>query len=163
MPKQTVYLKIHTEHPPQVLRERLEALEPSVGYVDLVAETDLVQHALGILERDYAEDVKGVAETLADEIRSGAMQRDEFLDRLHEVIDGHQNVIYTQAAQIVALVSRNEDAFVDSMGTSDLVREDAINWPGIAFFAMERDVLEALDRMGLDVNDEATFDKSTED
>lgn len=124
-----------------------------------------VDEALQVLRADYYQGVKSLAKDLIEDAKREGLDREGFLDHLHETVDGHHDVIYTQAAQIVVLCSGHDGrAAEEGMSVAD---SDGVNWSVLAFFAMEADLLETLDELGFDVNDDDTFaadgDEPTED
>jgi hypothetical protein len=112
------------------------------------------QDAHQVLRADYWSDVRDVAEELKQRIADGDFtDRDEFLDALHETVDGHQRVIYTAQAQECLLYSDNDGAYFEEFGSEGAVQDGAINWSALAFAAFHRDIIEHLDAIGVDVND----------
>lgn len=113
-----------------------------------------VQEAEGVLDRDYQEDVNGVADSLQEAIRDGEVTSSERLqDRLHEEVDGTQRVIYTHQAMLGVVASRNREAAWEEGMAESLDFSDGIPWSQICYFAMQRDVVEELERRDIDVND----------
>ena len=103
----------------------------------------------------YWDDVKGMAESLVDEIPN--MDRDEWLQHMNESIDGSSTVIYTHEAKKCLNETNNETAGIDSLGADGFDYTNGIPWSAFAYFAFEADVLEEIDRLGVDVNDDDTF------
>lgn len=89
---------------------------------------------------EYWTEVRSLAEELAK------VDEDERYDRLFEVIDGHQFIIYTHYAEQVMVHTDNEDAVFDSFGELS-----GDSWAAVvvraAFCAMEQDVCEAMGRI----------------
>ena len=103
------------------------------------------------------------AEDYKSQIEAGEFEdREAFFCRLHEDLDGHECVIYTHKAHCVCLVSDNSGA-VDDVDSSMAFKDGEIQWSVIAYYAMERDLLDTLDSLGVDVNDDATFDREEEE
>ncbi len=123
--------------------ERVERAKPTV---------DEANH---VLERDYMEDVDNVAQGALRAIKDEEINNAEELhDWLHQTLDGTQRVTYTRQAQLGLVFSRNDDAYVDNYGADGVADADGnVNWSALMYAAMERDVHEALDRLGVDVND----------
>lgn len=65
--------------------------------------------------------------------------REDFDQWLHETLDGAAELIYTSQAKVVLLISRNEDAYVDTFG------EVARSVEAAAFWALRTDVIERMD------------------
>ena len=119
-----------------------------------------VDNAVSIIRKDYYDDVKGVAQELIDETKTdykegtrGEELRENLLERIHEIIDSQQRVMYTFQAQLGMLVSENSGAYIEEYGIENATMEDDLNWSALMFAAMERDVMEELDHMGFDVNE----------
>jgi hypothetical protein len=119
----------------------------------------LVKDAHAVLRASYYREIRGLADDLLDELKRGALEVDgEAVDRwIHETLDGHQRVIYTYEAQMVAIISDHDNAYADNYGADGLVQDGAINWAGIAYAAMREDLLEELDSRGFDPNDPQTW------
>jgi hypothetical protein len=131
----------------------------------LVKQQDMnVPTAMDVLRRDYVEDVDGLAKDLKRQIDEGEItDAEELSDRMHEAVDGTQRVIYTAQAQLGLVFSNNSSAYADEMGEEGLVRDGDVNWSGMMFMAMQQDVIEELERLGVDVNDpQPTEDEETE-
>lgn len=103
-------------------------------------------------EADYRKDVKDYADELAGCIRDKEIaDRESFFDRLRETCDGAQCVIYTYQAKRVCLYSDNSEAGFTE-GLVEVKRGEGLPWSQMAYCALEADILEELDRMGIDVN-----------
>lgn len=113
-------------------------------------DRDAVNDAVQVIRQDYYQDVQGVAQDVAEYIRENApIDRDRIMDVIHETIDGHGRVIYTFQAKLGLLASDNEDAYFEDFGSDTMPTESQK-----MYCAMERDVYEELDRMGIDINDD---------
>lgn len=132
---------------------------------DLAVALDMAQQGQPVLDgeetykaaRDYA-DAKGrrhyyaTVEAIADEILSelsGDYSREEaedvLVERVSEAVDGNWWIIYPHNAILVTQYSDNSDAYADQgmeLSSDDL--NQAITMA--AFFAMETDVQEAIDK-----------------
>lgn len=112
-----------------------------------------------ITSHKYWKEVRGIAEGLAAEARSGELgtgeqAREELSERLWETIDGHEYVIYTYKAQTILSISPNDGYGAENFGVEAVVTDGAINWSALAFGALYADVQEALWNIdGFDVND----------
>lgn len=109
--------------------------------------------AMRVLRAEYYQDVTSMAEDLRDRVQRGEIASEEDLsDAVHDDVDGSAWVIYTGKNMQVLLVSDNSDAYFDEgMGNGeDLVSKDGIRWEFLAYWALYRDVWEALDLLGID-------------
>ena len=113
---------------------------------------------------EYYKEVRSIADEIATEARSGQHGtgedcREWLLEYLHETIDGHQFVIYTNKSQFVLAHSANDGYSVEEFGPDGIVQDGCLNWGYLAFGALYADVMECLDRLTLedgsefDVND----------
>jgi hypothetical protein len=117
-------------------------------------------------QSDYEREVSSTAEsilseTLADNPEADADEvREAVEERLHEAIDGDQNVIYTWRAQLVCAYSANDGYAASNFGAESLVDDCGnLNWSAIAYGAMYADVSEELWPLfdeWKELNDEAT-------
>lgn len=107
--------------------------------------------ATRILSLDYDQDVLGVAADLARQMKEGEV--DDFHDALHQAVDGSARVVYTWQAKLAVILSENGDAYFEELGEEGACSKDGINWERIAFAAMERDVVQALEARSADPND----------
>lgn len=106
----------------------------------------LLDRALSLATRAYRTHVEEIAEDFREDMRRGEITTDEQLsDRMHEAIDGDGWVIYTRKAQLVCIISQNDDAYFTELGGEGAADRDGINWSPIAFMALRADVQEALD------------------
>jgi len=109
----------------------------------LVYEADdhnRLQRASGVLQRDYEGDVDGFVEMMLDEIKDGHItNQDQLYERLHEMVDGAQRVIYTHEAKLALVFSKHDDAYEMEMGGT------MPDYSQLAFFAFHRDIQERLD------------------
>jgi hypothetical protein len=121
-----------------------------------------VQDAVAVIRRDYYADVADLGDDLIQRIKDGEIESpDDFHDALHETVDGTQRVIYTWQARLGVLVSENWDTGLEE-GIIEL-SGDAIPWEQLMFAAMERDVVEYMDREGVDPSDDATYEGEEEE
>lgn len=121
---------------------------------DEVTDED-VKAAINILTHDYNNDVRGVAQDLAQRMKDGEV--DEFSDALHEAVDGTQRVIYTFQAKLGVILSDNSDRYFEEFGEEGACSKDGIAWERLCFVAMEQDVVEELEARGVDVNDPSSW------
>ncbi len=125
-------------------------------------QTISVQDALAVLKRDYYADVASCAADYAKEIDEGKFSdRDEFIEAIDEYVDGAARVIYTHQAMLGVMSSDNDEAIFDE--GMEVEFDGSIPWSQIMYFAYRRDILEELDRLGYDVDDDATFEGSDEE
>ena len=91
-------------------------------------------------EKEYWAEVKELAAYILEE----ASDRDEDVqDVLHEVIDGHQWVIYTHQNREVLLHCSNPDAYAE-IGEVPVLESGTLNWAAMAYLALAEDVQEAI-------------------
>ena len=112
---------------------------------------DDVKKAYDVMYAEYYQDVRETAKSFAKDLKSGDV--DEFSDALHELCDSDQRVIYTFKARVGLLVSDNEDAYMEQTGEPPPVEGDTINYSAMMFYALQQDIIECLERNGVDVND----------
>jgi hypothetical protein len=116
---------------------------------------DILDEAHRIIRSDYYDDVRSVADDLAEQWKSGEIgSRDDFLERLSEAVDGTQRVIYTGQAMDGLRASDNSGAYIEDFGAEGAIENGDIAWSRLMFAAMERDVTEQLEALGVDVNRE---------
>lgn len=113
---------------------------------------DDVRAAVNILTMDYYNDCRSVAKDLAERMKSGEIDPDEYQDAVHEAIEGTQRIIYTFQAKCGLLVSDNADAYSEEFGEEGMVVDGNIAWERLAFVAMQQDVYKELDVRGVNVN-----------
>ena len=108
-----------------------------------------------VLREDYYRDVRSVADDLKRQLEDGDFDdREAFLDGLHETIDGHRRVIITwQAMQGVVFSSQDAYLGIEEYGADAFDLSDGIPWSQLMYPIFERDVIECLVTMGVDVND----------
>lgn len=110
---------------------------------------EMIRGGLQLMKDAYYHEVGEFAQGLIDDSEKD-ISRDDFDQRLYESIDGHQWIMYTAKAQIVALVSDNEAAGFEEGIIDPSGWKDGIKWEEIAFWAMRRDVEQALTDRGVD-------------
>lgn len=107
--------------------------------------------AYSILRADHYRHVRGLAEDVKSEVKSGSIKDwEELIEYVHGSVDGSERVIYTRLAQETILVSDNSDAMLEDFGTEGVVTKDSINWSAMAYHAIERDLMELLSAEGVD-------------
>jgi hypothetical protein len=122
-----------------------------------------VQDAVSVITRDYYGDVASVGDDLIQRIKDGEIASpDDFHDALHDAIDGTQRVIYTWQARLGVLVSENHDAYFEE-GLGPLDCSESVPWEQLMFAAMERDVVEYMDREGVDPSDDASYESDEDE
>ena len=121
-----------------------------------------VRDAVAVITRDYYGDVQNLGDDLIQRIKDGEIpDADSFHDALHEDVDGTQRVIYTWQARLGVLVSENWDAGLEE-GIIEL-SGDTIPWEQLMYAAMERDVVEYMDREGFDPSDDDTYESDEDE
>lgn len=138
-------------------RELVDRLSRKYKHVVLARDDDSVlEEAKRIHERDYWNDVRDAADALKRMIEEGEVtDRDDFYDRLHEYVDGHERVIYTSQAQECLLFSRHDGDAVEEGLVDASCFKDGVPWSAMAFEAFKQDVLDQLGSMeGIDLNED---------
>lgn len=121
-----------------------------------VTEED-VRDAVSVIQRDYYADVKSLGDELIDRIKDGEIpDREAFGDALHETIDGSQRVFVTWQARLGLLATAHEDAYFEELGEI-LECDGSVPYEKLMFYAMERDVVEYMDREGFDPDDDSIY------
>lgn len=114
---------------------------------------ELLDEARQAMRAAYMTHVDMHADDFVDRMKAGDFEDSEaFLEALHEDVDGDSWVIYTHKAQAVVMISDNAAAYVDDFGADGLVADGDVNWSAMACSALERDILDELERRGIDVN-----------
>ena len=104
---------------------------------------------------EYSKELKSIASDLINDTIECLKEYDDYIDAdlvmdyirdnglIHNIVDGHNYVIYTQSAYELLSVSDNDNAYFDEMGslTSNSFCEVITT---LAFFAMSADLDEAL-------------------
>ena len=118
-------------------------------------------------EQTYPEVVAEAVDILIDETKdeydegtTGEALREWFNERICELCDGHQWVIYTHYAKRIVCESSNADAYGLNYGTEGMIGEGDIAWSKLAYAALETDIYEELDRRNFDVNDPTAYFKA---
>ena len=123
----------------------------------------MIDFNLSELRETYYSEISSLAEDYQKRIEEGEFDDRDALDTdIYETIDGHEFVIYTHKARCVCLASSNDGA-IEDLGPDAAFRDGEIQWSAIALCAMEADLYEALEALGVDVNDDATFDREEEE
>ena len=105
---------------------------------DVITEED-VNAAVAIIQRDYYQDVQGIADDILAAVKSGEITDQEGLEeRLQQDVDGSARVIYTFQSKLGLLVCKNDEAYEEEFGEkpADVAVQMA--------YAMIVDVREAL-------------------
>ncbi len=89
-----------------------------------------------LTSKEYFEECRECAKSAIEQAKE---YREDIEDVLHEMIDGHEYIIYTHKARLVVAWSENPDAYEDEMG------ERAPTDEARAFFAMRADVQRYVD------------------
>ena len=91
-------------------------------------------------QREYYKEISALAKQIAEEVEGDT---DRASDLAHEIMDGHQWIIYTYYNLQVLEHSRNESAYFENCGSLDADSYcDAM--AKMAFAAMLQDVYEEL-------------------
>lgn len=107
-----------------------------------------------ITQSSYNKEIQSLAYDIANELLEEYGDRteaeDNAYDRIHEVIDGHQWIIYYAYNDDVLKFSPNNEAYKDVYDNESLgaiVSEQGVDSLGtmMAYFAMAQDVSEAME------------------
>ena len=130
-----------------------------------MSNTITVEQADRVIRADYYEDVQSTAQGLKDEIDEGQItDADQFMERLDEAIDGDRRVIMTwQAMQGVIYSSQDADLAIQEFGADGLNWSNGIPWSQLMYPIFRQDVIDALESMGVDVNDPIKSDNLERD
>jgi hypothetical protein len=105
---------------------------------DVITEED-VNAAVAIIQRDYYQDVQGIADDLLRAVKDGEITDEEGLEeRLQQEVDGSARVIYTFQSKLGLLVCKNDEAYEDEFGEKP--KDIAVQMA----YAMMQDVRDAL-------------------
>lgn len=122
-----------------------------------------VQDAVSVITRDYYADVRALGDDLIDRIQDGEIERmDDFGDELHETVDGAQRAIYTFQARLGLIASENHDAYFEE-GLGDLDCKESVPYEVLMFYALQKDVVEYMEREGFDPYDRGTYAEDEDD
>jgi superoxide dismutase len=88
-----------------------------------------------VINKDYWDDVRGIAEEMKRAVKDGECDEDTFFEHLTEQVDGHQRVIYTHQARVGLCCTDHPDAFEENMGEKPESVEQQM------FAALEADVI----------------------
>lgn len=111
---------------------------------------------LDFTESQYHQEIKDLAsdlydEALAENDNDHDLAEDAIFDNgmLHQLVDGHQWVIYTYSNDLVARFSDNAEAYrdcYDNESIGQIVTDKGLEGmkPIIAYFAMYQDITDAL-------------------
>lgn len=113
--------------------------------------SELISDQLRPIRARYWNDIQDFATEIREghiDCNDGGIARDcdDCIQRVEETCDGSEWTIYTRNAYIVALVSDNADAGVDSLGESILETDVDTSVTRAAYFAMVADMLAELAR-----------------
>lgn len=123
-----------------------------------------VGQAENALNRDYMEDVRDIANDAIRAIKDGEVTDAESLrEHVEQSVDGTQRVIYTHRAKLGLCFTEHPDAYIDDFGAEGAVGDDGIQWSRLMYAAMMADVMVALERLDVDVNDPVPEDPEDDD
>ena len=112
-------------------------------------------------ETEYFESVRNIAR---EAIRAAQREGVDEQDVIHEAVDGSQWVIFHGRARFVCLISENEDAVIDQMGSEAFAAVASVQecFTRAAYWAMLQDVQDVLDdvREELHAEDERAADET---
>lgn len=99
------------------------------------------------------DDAYSIAEDLFESIGDYILTREDLSDAVHEAVDSCSRVIYTSEAR-EAVCKHGTSAYTDRFGEEGLTKDGDINWGAIAYCIVEEMVWEALDSMGVEINED---------
>jgi hypothetical protein len=146
-------IEIEAEYEHQLVDKMIDEIKKLSGAYDVLLLRDKhhpTSEAVGVIERDYRDDVKGVADDIVRRIRDGEISN--LNDAIHETVEWCSRVIETWQAQMGLLASKNDGYGVEEglVGPSDF--KSGIPWDKLMFCAMEQDVIDELEHMGVEPN-----------
>jgi len=120
-------------------------------------ESISVDDALSVLNRDYFDDVRGIAEDCKRAVKDDKVSNDEELsDYLHQSIDGHERVIYAYQARIGLVCTDSVDAYEDETGEKPPSPEVQMFW---ALMQDVRDRLGDFDSIKAEIENDRDFEE----
>jgi len=113
--------------------------------------------ARSLIRQEYFDSVASHAQTLIDDIRSGRLtSRERLHDRVTEESGNSRWAVYTAASQQAVWVSENANYALEE-GLISLDGQTDMPWSALAGWAFYRDLLDELDRQGIDLNDDSEW------
>lgn len=158
-------ITIEGEDEKEIERKLHQYLRARYQHVVLLeGDDDAFKEGLSLLRAWYQSEIEGLAGYFRDQIKSGHIEDRDSLDQeIHETVDGCGLVIYTGQAQATLLCSQNDSVSVEE-GLLDLgSSRDGVPWSALAYGAVRADILEELERLGVDVNDDNLGREEEED
>lgn len=108
---------------------------------------------------EYQANIQSIASEIVTELKQGGYDPTDIYSAVHEVVDGHEYMIYTHYHEKVIRQTTNEDAYLDVYSSEDLgelIQHKELE--GViqarAFFAMTQDVSDALHELKDGLEDE---------
>jgi hypothetical protein len=95
--------------------------------------------AMRVLRAEYYQGVRSLAQQVIEHIAEGMDEG----DALHQEVDSSYWVIYTHANFQVLMCSDHHNAYSEEYGEAPVDGSD-INWAGLAFAALSRDVSDQI-------------------
>ncbi len=114
-------------------------------------------------ESVVSESVSCLIDEMRDEYESGSTGealRECLQERVWEHCDGHMWVIHTHRAKRIVCESSNSGAYSENCGDEGMTENGEIAWSKLAYFALEADIYEQMDRQDFNSNDPAKFFES---
>jgi hypothetical protein len=104
---------------------------------------------------EYWAEVSSLCDDFAEEMEN--YDRDDWMQYVHETLDGHSFCIYTDESQDVMRHSVNSGRAAEDFGGDAVVQDGQMNWGMMAFCALEADVYEEMHSRDIDINDDDEF------
>lgn len=111
---------------------------------------------------DYYETVRYAAHGIIDDWYNREItDREDLLERISEMCDGHRQVIYLGNAIDTLRFSDNDSIGIEELGIDGFDFKSGIPWSQLAYWAFEADVKERIESLGLDLNEPKLACKGT--
>ena len=115
-------------------------------------------------ESVVSESVSCLIDEMREEFESGTTGealRECLSERMHEHCDGHAWVIYTHYAKKIVCESKNSGAYSQNFGEGGVTdRDGELNWSVMAYYALEADIYEQMDRLDFNSSNPSKFFES---
>jgi hypothetical protein len=122
-----------------------------------------------VLRQEYWDAVREYSTEIENAVKSGEIEdEDAMQERMHEMVDGSEWVIYTSNNFQVLRYCNNHDAYTEEFGDVPMSGSE-VNWAALAFAAMMEDLrnmTESFDDLApedADDEDEEEDDEETDD
>lgn len=139
------------------LRKRLET---AVEYRVNAPEQALVDLEK-LIRSNYYDTVVTEAQSIIKDIQDGHIEDDEQLsEALNNVAGESYWTCNNAAAKATVLVSDNNGDSIEQFGSDGLVEHSELHWLRLAYGAFRQDIVNELEKEGVDLNDPVAFNSS---